>query len=183
MLGYLDQCWWSRLAQPNMHAWTDGAALRLNQKESHKDDPDPKAISCYGVLRADTQQLWVRFVVGRPVSHLTTEFLAWVCESLAAEGKKAWLLVWDNASWHKSQEVRNWIKRHNRRVKREGGVRILKCLLPVKSPWLNPIEPHWVHGKRAIVEPERKLSGEEVMTRVCDYFGCARFPHLTQKVA
>jgi hypothetical protein len=28
------------------------------------------------------------------------------------------------------------------------------CRLPVKSPWLNPIEPRWLHGKRAIVEPQ-----------------------------
>ena len=39
-------------------------------------------------------------------------------------------------------------------VKQQGqGVRILVCYLPVKSPWLNPIEPKWVHSKRAIVEP------------------------------
>jgi hypothetical protein len=28
-------------------------------------------------------------------------------------------------------------------------------LLPkMKSPWLNPIEPKWVHGKRKVVEPD-----------------------------
>src|SRR5690349_11669974 len=36
---------------------------------------------------------------------------SWVlaCERLAAEGRKALLLVWDNAAWHKSQRVRAWI--------------------------------------------------------------------------
>ena len=29
----------------------------------------------------------------------------------------------------------------------------LSAFLPSKSPWLNNIEPKWVHGKRAIVEP------------------------------
>ena len=91
---------------------------------------------------------------------MTEDFLAWVCERLAAEGKRALLLVWDNASWHVSQRVRAWIKAHNRRVKREGGVRILVCYLPIKAPWLNPIEPKWVHGKRAIVEPDRKLTAD-----------------------
>ena len=52
------------------------------------------------------------------------------------------------------QAVRAWIRAHNRQVKQQGhGVRILVCSLPVKSPWLNPIEPKWVHSKRAIVEP------------------------------
>jgi hypothetical protein len=37
------------------------------------------------------------------------------------------------------------------------GVRIISCLLPKQSPWLNPIEPKWVHGKRKIVEPDGVL--------------------------
>ncbi len=59
----------------------------------------------------------------------------------AANGKKALLLVWDNASWHVSKEVRAWVHAHNRQAKREGDVRILICQLPIKSPWLNRIEP------------------------------------------
>ncbi len=57
---------------------------------------------------------------------------------------------------------------------RERAVRILGCWLPVKSPWLNAIEPQWIHGKRAIVEPTRKLTSAEVHERVCQHFGCAR---------
>src|SRR5437763_1085134 len=53
------------------------------------------------------------------------------------------LLVWDNASWQISREVRNWIGSHNRRAKKADGVRIVVCQLPVKSPCLNHIEPHW----------------------------------------
>jgi len=48
-------------------------------------------------------------------------------------------------------------------------VRILACRLPSQSPWLNPIEPKWVHGKRAIVEPDWVLSAQEVMERVYAY--------------
>ena len=51
-------------------------------------------------------------------------------------------------------------------------MRILACYLPVKSPWLNPIEPKWVHSKRAIVEPTRLLSAQEVADRVCAYHRC-----------
>jgi hypothetical protein len=64
-------------------------------------------------------------------------------------------------------------------VKQTGqGVRILACRLPSKSPWLNPIEPKWVHGKRAIVEPDRVLSAHEVMERVYAYYGCRADSHL-----
>jgi hypothetical protein len=54
--------------------------------------------------------MMLRFVEGRPVSQVTDEFLAWSCERLAAEGKRALLLVWDNASWHVSGRVRAWIR-------------------------------------------------------------------------
>ena len=90
-----------------------------------------------------------------------------------------WALIWGNASWHVSQRVRAWIRAHNRKVKPRGhGVRILPCPLPVKSPWLNPVEPKWVHAKRAIVEPTRLLSVQEVADRVCVYVGCSHEAHL-----
>jgi hypothetical protein len=157
--------------------------LRLAERAADKADPDPKALACYGLLRDDTGGMLLRFVDGRPVSQVTEDFLGWVCDRLAAEGKRALLLIWDNASWHASQRVRSWIKAHNRQAKRDGGVRIVTCYLPVKSPWLNAIEPKWMHGKKAIVEPERKLTAAEVKTRVCAYYGCDQDTPLRQKVA
>ncbi len=174
----MDEVWWSRVAQPALHTWSDTHPLRLIERTVAKADSDPKALACYGVLWTEWQRLWLRFVDGRPVSGVTTEFLAWVCDRLRTRGKTAWLLVWDNASWHISQEVRQWIRAHNQRVKRDGGVRIVNCLLPVKSPWLNPIEAHWVHGKRRVVEPARLLTADELAERVCAAYGCVHEPHL-----
>ena len=132
------------------------------------------------------ERLWLRFVDGRPVSAVTTAFLAWSLERLAAQGTTVLVLVWDNASWHISGEVCAWIRAHNQRVKRDGcGVRILRCQLPSKSPWLNPIEPKWVHGKRRVVEPGRLLAPSELAERACAASGCPHEPHLTipEKVA
>jgi transposase len=183
VLSFADETWWSRVAQPALHSWTAAKPLRLIEQDVPKSDPDPKALACYGLLRTDSQEVWLRFVDGRPVSHVTTAFLAWVCERMAAERKRLLVLLWDNASWHVSREVRMWIRAHNQQVKRHGGVRLLAWRLPVKSPWLNPIEPHWVHGKRAIVEPAHLLTAAELITRVCEHFGCAHVEHLTQHVA
>ena len=182
VLGFQDEVWWSRLARPDLRAWSDADAMRLEELDAGKDDPDPKALACYGVLRGDTGGMMLRFVEGRPVSQVTEDFLAWACERLAAEGKEALLLIWDNASWHVSRRVRAWIKSHNRLAKAEGGVRIVACYLPIKAPWLNAIEPKWVHGKRAIIEPDRKLTGDEVVERVCGYYGCERLDRLKQEV-
>ena len=181
VLGYQDECGWSRLAVPAMHAWTaEDRPLRLVEPTVPKGDPDPKALSCDGLLRADTGRMRRRFVSGRPVSQVTEDDLAWVCERLQAEGKKALLLVWDHAAWHVSKRVRAWIKTRNRTARAVGGVRIGACFLPVTSPWLNPIEPKWTHGKKALVEPERLLAANEVRARVCDYYGCEHLEPLAQ---
>ena len=122
----------------------------------------------------------LRFIEGHPVGEATQTFLEWSCERIEALGKKTLLLILDNASWHISQEVEKWLGEHNRQVKEEKrGVRIIKCPLPKKSPWLNPIEPHWVHGKRQIVEADRLLTPEEIVSRVYDYFGLPNQGYLT----
>jgi hypothetical protein len=193
-LGFEDEVWWSRLAHPALRAWADpDRPLRLVEQAVAKTDPDPKALACYGLLvrwwaeggpggpaaAAAREEVWLRFADGRPVSPVTTRFLEWCCAKLAAAGTTALLLVWDNASWHTSQEVRHWIGAHNRHVRQAGaGVRIVPCLLPVKSPWLNPIEPMWVHGKRKVVEPDRLLAARELAERVCAVFDCPYEPHL-----
>jgi transposase len=183
VLGFQDEVWFSRLCQPNLHAWTDDKPLRLVTQEAAKADPDPKALACYGLVRADTGQMLLRFVNGRPVSRVTTQFLAWLLARLAGEGKQALLMVSDNARWHTSKEVRAFIKAHNRKVKREGGCRLLVCGLPSRSPWLNNIEPKWVHGKRAVVEPACTLAAEELKQRLCDYYQCELIEPIPQLLA
>jgi DDE superfamily endonuclease len=176
--------WWSRLTLPDQHDWAEPDAVpKLHVLERPKADPDPKALACYGLLvqhpSYPEEQVWLRFVEGRPVSAVTTAFLAWCSARLAAQGVTALVVIWDNASWHISQEVRGWLRAHNHTVKRTGhGVRIVPCRLPTKSPWLNPIEPKWVHGKRAVSDSDRLLSATELEARVYAYYGCAPEAHL-----
>jgi transposase len=187
-LGFADETWWSRFTQPRLHAWSEAdRPLHLVEQVRQKEDADPKALACYGVLMrwrrpeaATKEEIWLRFVDGRPVSVITIQFLEWRCRKLQELGFRVWALVWDNASWHRSVKVRGWIREHNREVKEMGaGVRILVCPLPIKSPWLNPIEPRWVHGKKRIAEPARTLSAQEVAERVCTALNCHHEPHLS----
>ncbi len=192
VLGFEDEVWWSRVTQPHLHAWAvDDHPLQLVEqtvaKQTKATDAERKALAWYGLLARTypvgeprQEQLWLRFVDGRPISGVTTQFLAWCADQVAATGHTALLLVWDNASWHISQQVRDWLRAHNRQVKQTGrGVRILVCPLPSTSPWLNPIEPKWVHGKRAVVEPAGLLTTDELEDRICAYYACDRHPHLT----
>ncbi len=201
VLGFEDEVWWSRFEQPGLHAWApEGEPMRLvsrverpvAKREKGKKgegggvEEEAKALACYGLylhLRGEDgsleKRVWLRFVEGRPVSELTCRYLEWCCGELKALGKTALLLVWDNAGWHTSRMVRGWIDEHNRKVKEEGkGVRILPCLLPKKSPWLNPIEPKWVHAKRRVVEPDGPLNARELADRACAALGCAHEDHL-----
>ena len=137
-----------------MHKWKgDGEKVRLLEKAQSKDERERKALACYGLYLPGIGETWLRFVDGRRVSNVTTQFLGYCTDKLAEAGKEALLLIWDNASWNKSKEVSNWIAAHNSEVKANGseaGVSIVACLLPKKSPWLNPIEPKWVHSKQDI---------------------------------
>jgi transposase len=190
-IGYADEVWWSRFAQPHLHTWAaEGQALRLIEQVKEKNDPDPKALACYGMLvrrwlkdGQEQEKALLRFVDGRPISAISIQYLEWACQKITEMDAKVLVLVWDNASWHVSQAVRTWIRTYNRQVKKSGqGIRILLCYLPVKSPWLNPIEPKWMHGKRKILEPDQTLSAQVVADRVCAVFGCAHEHHLALPV-
>jgi hypothetical protein len=82
-LGFQDEVWWSRLARPSLHAWAaEDDVVRLVEQTVPKDDPDPKALACSGVLlRADptrddvADRMWLRFADGRPVSAVTIDYL------------------------------------------------------------------------------------------------------------
>jgi hypothetical protein len=75
VLGFADETWWSRLARPQLRAWSGPEGpLRLQQLPAQKDDPAPKALCCYGLLRADTDAMLLRFVQGRPVSQVNRRF-------------------------------------------------------------------------------------------------------------
>jgi hypothetical protein len=158
VVGFLDETWFSRLPRPALHSWSEaGEPLRLIERSLAKDDPSEatKAISCYGLFAPELEKVWGRFVDGRPVSGVSTRFLSWCCQKLRAAGKKVWVLIWDNASWHVSEEVRRWIASHNRGVKNGGqGVRIVSCLFcPSRAPGSTlygaQVGPRQAQGRRA----------------------------------
>jgi hypothetical protein len=74
VVGFLDETWFSRLARPSLNSWSDaGKPLRLVEQSVEKDDPSEatKAISCYGLYLPEFDEVWLRFVDGRPVSAIT----------------------------------------------------------------------------------------------------------------
>lgn len=90
VVGFDDEVWWSRLAQPRLSTWSpEEEPTRLQQHPADRAEKEPKALACYGLLRTDTKAM-LRFVEERPLSSVTTQFLAWCAECLAAEGKRVY---------------------------------------------------------------------------------------------
>lgn len=167
------------MKQPNLHSWADQKPLRLIEQTAKKDEQ--KAIACYGldIRRQEKEEVWIRFVEGNPKSGPTIEFMNWVLQKTWLADISVLLMFWDHASWHNSHMTQAWIRKHNQQVKQSGqGTRLLAVLLPKKSPWLNPIEPRWIHAKRRISEPDRKLCIEEVQIRVYRVFNQPALPML-----
>lgn len=146
-----------------MKAW---GGLELQQRMELPQTPD-KALSYYGVKRHDIGALYLYRCLARPNSDETIQFLRWIVLGATLEGKQLVIVVWDNASWHVGKKVKRWIRRYNQQAKRERKVRLLVWHLPKRSPWLNPIEPHWMHGKQRICEPsEQELLPHELQRRL-----------------
>jgi len=134
--------------------------LKLHEQAEDAHDAEPKAIACYGIAvhgyeeTVKEETVWLRFVEGNPRSELTVQYSEWLLTKTQQAGKRVLILFWDQASRHKSRAVQDWIKKHNRKVKQaQQGVRLLAFMLPKKSPWLNRIEPLWLHARRKVVEP------------------------------
>lgn len=167
LLWWQDECWFSRFAQPSAHDWggMDLIERDIPRNEAHK------ALACYGAVRADTGQMHLAFCPGQPKSDYTLAFLPQLLAIARQEHKRYTIVIWDHASWHKSKKVRTWITDYNQQAKQRGDVRLLVWLLPKKSPWLNPIEPRWLHGKRAVLEPgSDTLTVETLRERLCRYY-------------
>ena len=191
-LGFQDEVWWSRLAQPEQHRWVEaGRHPTLQELTVAKADPDPKALACYGLLlRCQPPQPPTRCGCGSsqgaPSAPSPSTSWTGAATSWRAQGFTALLLIWDNASWHAARPSRAGSAHHNQQVKQRGvGVRIVACHLPIKSPWLNAIEAKWVHGKRAVSKPDRLLTADELEARVYAAYGCQHEAHLVmpKKVA
>ena len=170
-----DECWFSRFAQPKAAAWAEPSEpLRLVQRSPGRNEPE-KALACFGAVRQDTQETVLYFADGQPNSEATWLFVMALLDLARTEKKQVVVLLWDNASWHKSRRIRAWTRAYNRAAKRSGQPRLLTWLLPRQAPWLNPIEPRWVHAKRATCEPNGDLSSAELKRRLSVYFGTEPF--------
>ena len=168
-LVYEDESWFSRYQMPRLRCFSpSGEPSRM---PVHTPAPREKnqALVLYGALRLPDKQVVVRWSDAQPASQPTWTFLK---QLVAQEPKKRWLVIfWDNASFHKSKRLMQWIREYNQSAGKRGQTRLVPYRLPTGSPWLNPIEPHWLHCKRAVYSVQSPSTPQELRQRVSDYLG------------
>lgn len=138
-------------------------------------DETEKALACFGAVRQDTQQTYLYFSDGQPNSEHTWLFIMGLLAIARRKKIRVVVMIWDHASWHKSKRLRQWIRSYKLAAKKFGQPRLLTFLLPRKSPWLNPIEPRWVHAKRKTCEADGELTTQELKRRLAAHFGTEPF--------
>ena len=122
--------------------------------------------------------MFLDFARGHPNSEQMWAFIIQLLAVTRQLGRKVLVLIWDNAPWHTSRRIRQWIHWYNQAAKYTGDVRLLVFWLPKKSPWLNPIEPRWGHAKKHVCEPSGILAMPELKRRICAYFQTEPLAHL-----
>jgi len=166
-----DESWFSRFKQPRMHSFAEkDAPLHLVERQAKPQEPD-QAIACLGARCHQTKERFFFFADGQPNTDIMILMLSALLVIAAARHKRVLVIVWDRATWHQSKRLKSWVWQHNQQAKNDPtGVRLLLCLLPTKSPWLNPMEPIWMHVKRKVVEPDDNLSVKVLKQRLCAIF-------------
>lgn len=101
-------------------------------------------------------------------SEQTIRFLKWLLPGLAH--RKRVYLVWDNAKWHVSTRVTDWLVRYNRRAKKQNMPDVGVLQLPVKAPWLNPIEAVWRAMRRNTLHAVNFQTKKQVIGAIMTYF-------------
>jgi hypothetical protein len=85
----------------------------------------------------------------------TWAHLEGVIAGYAQRGVRYLVVFWDHAPWHMAASVEMRVAAHNREARQKGGVHVLLFALPIRSPWLMPLEPVFGQTKRAVGMAER----------------------------
>lgn len=121
----------------------------------------------YGTLDLISGETYIE-AFEKGLSDYTIEYL----QSLLKEVEGEMILIWDQASWHTSGQVTEWL---------EGQDRIETYLLPARSPRANPMEDLWRELKEQVAAClERSL--DALLDSCKEYFG-ALSPRQTLRTA
>jgi hypothetical protein len=114
------------------------------------------------------------YTTGRIIGHLCSQQNSEETVQFLEEIKRHYpegniLLIWDNASWHKSDTIKQWLQEN------PGIVTLMN--FPVYSPNLNPIEHVWKEMKRYLSEKYEGAPFTQIIDSACGYLLGRIFPY------
>lgn len=151
---FVDESWFVLWPYP-APAWAEsGRPVRAAKAKSWRKGERPPSCALYGRMDAQTREVtdeWHRSWNQEE----TWAHLQGVIAAYTQRGVRYLVIFWDHAPWHMAASVQTRLAVHNRDAKQKGGVHVLLFALPVKSPWLMPLEPVFGQTKRAVGLRER----------------------------
>lgn len=112
--------------------------------------------SFYGALSKNNHKV-LTHVCDKQNSDETIKFLEHIKQFYQDKGEV--LVIWDNASWHKSNKVKEWL------VKNPNIIKLAN--FPPYSPQLNPQEHVWKEVRRELSEIIHDYTFRQVVDRAC----------------
>ena len=179
MVVYQDESWFS--GNPKAVRGYSEPAQPATRQIEHLPHKLKGAWVLYAVYEALTGRVQ-RYYAPRCNQTQVRRQLEALLKSYQTAGKRALIVIWDNASWHTAKALRRWYTRYNLEAKREGKIRLLLVRLPSRSPWLNPIEPVFGQAKRRIVG-RRLVRPPSVLKRKTERYFRAREKRLARAAA
>lgn len=164
---YQDESWFSGNPKPvRGYGRPDHPEDSAVEKDAHKIKGAWVLYAVYEALTGHVHRYYAPRCNQTHVRHQLETLLA----QYQAAGKRALIVLWDNASWHTAKALRRWYTRYNQRAKQEGRIRLLLVRLPSRSPWLNAIEPIFGQAKRRIVGRRRVPQPGKLKQKTERYF-------------
>jgi len=149
---YIDECGID-IEDEKTHGWSKKGEKIIAEKIGNRSKR--KRISFIGALNYEKRQLFAPFYSENYTN--TDVFLTLVKMVLVPELKPHMVVIMDNASFHKSQKIRDLIE--------STGAELL--YLPKYSPDLNPIEKYWRPLKIQIQKAMQFCKNfDEIMTHI-----------------
>ena len=156
---FIDESWFVLWPYP-AEGWAERRRpVRVPKAKSWKPKDRPPSCALYASMDVAGRQ-----VIGE--WHKTWNqaetwaHLEGVLKTQQQRGTRYLVVFWDQGPWHTAASVQERVVEHNRQAKGSGGVHVLLYYLPVKSPWLMPLEPVFGQTKRAVGVRRRRDMAE-----------------------
>lgn len=177
MVVYQDESWFSGNPKAVRHYGRRGQRREVAvQRPTHKLKGAWVLYAALEVVSGKVHQHYAPHCNQTQVRQQLEELL----QRFQAACRRVLVVLWDNASWHTAQALRQWYHHYNQQAKRAGCIRLLLVPLPGRSPWLKALEAVFGQSKRHIVG-NRKVHPPSRLKQKTERYYLRREKHLQRE--